>query len=188
MKNLFFILAMVLLSACANESKKSANVIMPTPNGLQDLQGAAPQNASNNTSSSSDSGLQVNPAHGLPGHDCSIAVGAPLKSATNNTPVQTQAPTAAPTTVVTPVAPAETKPAANSNAKLNPAHGLPGHDCSIAVGAPLNSKKTTAAAPVVSSPQVIQNQNSEASNSPKINPEHGKAGHRCDIAVGAALT
>lgn len=74
----------------------------------------------------------LNPAHGQPGHRCDIAVGAPL----NSPPATTTAPQVqtVPSQAVT--APASTAPA-DPNAKLNPPHGQPGHDCSIAVGAPL---------------------------------------------------
>ncbi len=78
-----------------------------------------------------------NPAHGQPGHRCDIAVGAPLNSAatvpTQPKMQQTVAATPAATPAVTSAVPVSTDP----NAKLNPAHGQPGHDCSIAVGAPL---------------------------------------------------
>lgn len=89
----------------------------------------------------------LNPAHGQPGHRCDIAVGAPLSSAPAAKPA---APTVTTPTVTTPTvtpasspAPIQMKPAANSTspltpgAKLNPAHGQPGHDCTIPVGAPL---------------------------------------------------
>ena len=82
-------------------------------------------------------GAGLNPAHGEPGHRCDISVGAPLNSA----PAATTAPATQPpvTTIATPpqtiTAPSTTP--ASSNAKLNPAHGQPGHDCAIAVGAPL---------------------------------------------------
>ena len=59
----------------------------------------------------------MNPPHGQPGHDCSIAVGSPLKSS----------PVVNPSTST----PVQTAPG------INPPHGQPGHDCSIAVGAPL---------------------------------------------------
>lgn len=72
----------------------------------------------------------LNPAHGQPGHRCDIAVGAPL----NSPPATTTAPQVQ-TVPAQPVA-ASTAPA-DPNAKLNPPHGQPGHDCSIAVGAPL---------------------------------------------------
>jgi hypothetical protein len=72
----------------------------------------------------------LNPAHGQPNHRCDIAVGAPLSS-----PVQTTQPTQS-------IQPAQApKPSAipvGSTARLNPAHGEPGHDCKIPVGQPLN--------------------------------------------------
>lgn len=97
----------------------------------------------------------LNPAHGEPGHRCEIAVGAPLSStpAATTTPSTTPAvsptpPVYTPTTINT-----ESKSANNplntvklpegktdGNAKLNPAHGEPGHDCSIAVGQPLKKQ------------------------------------------------
>ncbi|MFT3979293.1 MAG: hypothetical protein QM687_02410 [Ferruginibacter sp.] len=74
-------------------------------------------------------GAGLNPAHGQPGHRCDIAVGAPLNSA----------PAAQPAVQATPSV--QTTPAATApvitGAGLNPAHGQPGHDCSIPVGAPL---------------------------------------------------
>ena len=86
----------------------------------------------------------LNPAHGQPGHRCEIAVGAPLNSAPAAAPqpvVQTvaspaaNAVSAAPVAAPVPVNSGSTNP----NAKLNPAHGQPGHDCSIQVGAPLKN-------------------------------------------------
>lgn len=84
------------------------------------------------------------------------------------------------------------QPASTSTAGLNPAHGLPGHRCDIAVGAPLNSNPntqtntpaiTTTAAPVT----VTQPQAPVQQATPGMNPQHGQPGHRCDIAVGAPL-
>lgn len=76
----------------------------------------------------------------------------------------------------------------------NPAHGLPGHRCDIAVGAPLGSPAQGQAlsAPPVSSPapitQVPQVQPSQKiATPPGMNPPHGEPGHRCEIAVGAPL-
>jgi hypothetical protein len=88
---------------------------------------------------------RLNPAHGQPGHDCSIAVGAPLKNTASAKPAQA---TAQPVVASTPTletktvaAPAVANvPNLNPNAKLNPAHGQPGHDCAVAVGAPLPLK------------------------------------------------
>jgi hypothetical protein len=72
-----------------------------------------------------------------------------------------------------------------TNAKLNPAHGQPGHRCDIAVGAPLDSKPaqiTTQQPTTVSTPQPVAQP-----TAPGMNPPHGQPGHRCDIAVGAPL-
>ena len=77
----------------------------------------------------------LNPPHGQPGHDCAIAVGAPLNSKGNAGAVNATAtpkpvsPVGAPTLTVPPVS--------NTAPGLNPPHGQPGHDCAIAVGAPL---------------------------------------------------
>ena len=74
----------------------------------------------------------LNPAHGQPGHDCDIAVGAPLDGSGG---VQTQAPQSfTPNLATQPVAAPQGQAPANG---LNPAHGQPGHNCDIAVGAPL---------------------------------------------------
>ena len=79
----------------------------------------------------------MNPSHGQPGHRCDIAVGAPLSTpVANKTPTtitQTPAPqtsTFQPTTIV----------GSNTAPGMNPAHGQPGHDCAVAVGAPLPAK------------------------------------------------
>jgi hypothetical protein len=74
-----------------------------------------------------------NPAHGQPGHRCDIAVGAPLNSPAT---VPTQ-PKMSQAVAATPAPSAAVPVSTDPNAKLNPAHGQPGHDCSIAVGAPL---------------------------------------------------
>lgn len=82
------------------------------------------------------SAVALNPAHGLPGHRCDIAVGAPLNSPANPNgpaPVQMQAPqTNAPIMQQAPINAA--------GVKLNPPHGQPGHDCSIEVGKPLRQQ------------------------------------------------
>lgn len=74
----------------------------------------------------------MNPEHGMPGHRCDIAVGAPLNSlpgSTAGTPQVQPAPTPAPAS----------SPVPGATGKLNPPHGQPGHDCAIAVGAPLKN-------------------------------------------------
>lgn len=105
----------------------------------------------------------LNPAHGLPGHRCDLAVGAPLSSApapapnANNiilsddqmqiqgaTEVQTP-PASTPTTqqprsimsAPTTNDPAGTPATTTTAPGMNPPHGQPGHDCAVAVGAPL---------------------------------------------------
>jgi hypothetical protein len=69
----------------------------------------------------------LNPPHGQPGHDCSIAVGAPLKG--NSMQVAPSSPA--------PPSPVLTSPPSGNTGKLNPPHGQPGHDCAIPVGQPL---------------------------------------------------
>ena len=124
------------------------------------------------------SGLAFNPPHGQPGHDCAIAVGAPLKGS----PTSPQ-----------PVAPVVNAPAplpvANSNAKLNPPHGQPGHDCSIAVGQPLTSATTPSVTPTPSVQPITSTPVGLPANTgtAKINPPHGEPGHDCSIAVGQPL-
>ena len=98
-----------------------------------------------------NSGAALNPAHGEPGHDCAIAVGAPMNSPKtaptqpvqlNNSTVNPSGvqinpapnPAPAPTPVI--AAPSIQSPAGTSG-KLNPAHGEPGHDCAKPVGSPL---------------------------------------------------
>jgi hypothetical protein len=92
------------------------------------------------------SGAGLNPAHGQPGHRCDIAVGMPL----NSPPVKENAKQSSVQTVAAPVAPApvntapvNTTPvnnaASDGSVKLNPAHGQPGHDCAVQVGAPLKN-------------------------------------------------
>jgi hypothetical protein len=87
------------------------------------------------------SGAGLNPPHGQPGHDCAIAVGAP----SNGSGAQVQTPATQP--AIQPTVQPATPPAAKTNiqstapsGKLNPAHGQPGHDCAVAVGAPLPGK------------------------------------------------
>lgn len=80
----------------------------------------------------------MNPPHGMPGHDCAVAVGAPLngknataapQNAPQNTAPQNSAPANGPLLSVPRIS--------STPAGINPPHGEPGHDCSIAVGAPL---------------------------------------------------
>ncbi|SOE20375.1 hypothetical protein SAMN06298216_0870 [Spirosomataceae bacterium TFI 002] len=132
----------------------------------------------------------INPAHGQPGHDCAVAVGAPLNKAASSVP--TTAAVNVPTESQPLVA---STPNLTPNLKINPAHGQPGHDCAVAVGAPLDGStpKTTTAATnsttIQTEPQAI----SAGASIPnfganlKVNPAHGKPGHDCAVAVGAPL-
>jgi hypothetical protein len=86
-------------------------------------------------------------------------------------------------------------PTVTASAKLNPAHGQPGHRCDINVGAPLDSKPATAPIPaqakqVVNAPTAAVTVPPTAptqKTAPGMNPTHGQPGHRCDISVGAPL-
>ncbi|GEM_PF-97288 len=82
---------------------------------------------------------------------------------------------------------------APGSARLNPAHGQPGHRCDIAVGAPLDSKPATAgptsssATPVPATAVATPATTAPVKTGAGLNPAHGQPGHRCDIAVGAPL-
>ena len=117
MKQLLYIFCLLSLVACNADKAKTTDAKTAT-----DLQ--APVAAEG-----------LNPAHGAPGHRCDIAVGAPLSSpvAQPNATLQPSAPA--------PAVPAPTSAAPSTNGngpKLNPAHGMPGHDCALPVGAPLS--------------------------------------------------
>ena len=108
-----------------------ANTVNPTTAAPATTQPVATATAVKTTGSSAP-----NPAHGQPGHRCDIAVGAPLNSPAGNTAQPgVQQTVTAPPSVAAPSTP--TAISTDPNVKLNPAHGQPGHDCSIAVGAPL---------------------------------------------------
>lgn len=109
----------------------------------------------------------LNPAHGMPGHRCDIGVGEPLSSAPKSAPqtitstpssdnsgIQGATTIQVPPPSSTPAASSQPVPSSEktlgtpmvggpSNVKtttppgMNPPHGEPGHDCSVAVGAPL---------------------------------------------------
>jgi hypothetical protein len=115
-------------SAPANKVPATAVMQAPQPVQMSAPSQAAPNN-SVNTVAAPTTASGFNPAHGQPGHRCDIAVGAPLNSAPANKTPSTQSPVQ----TITPVQPANT----GSTAKLNPAHGQPGHDCTIPVGQPL---------------------------------------------------
>lgn len=95
-----------------------------------------------------------------------------------------------------------------STARLNPAHGQPGHRCDIGVGQPLDGKPATAVNPLTTtttpvtkpattSPAPFVTPGARAVTNPAtnilpttatgLNPAHGQPGHRCDIQVGQPL-
>lgn len=142
-----FAAAAILFSSCNNDSSEaydkslkfeSTPVVVSEPAVVNDtankIQEVIPANEVVATPQKPSAEVKLNPPHGQPNHRCDIAVGEPL-----STPVrQIQAPAVTPSAT----APVITSPAAGTStgtsvAKLNPPHGEPGHDCSIAVGAPL---------------------------------------------------
>lgn len=76
----------------------------------------------------------------------------------------------------------------DSEVKVNPAHGLPGHRCDLPVGAPLNG---TASTPQTNTTQQVQSSSTvspiRVDQTPKVNPPHGEPGHDCAKPVGATL-
>jgi len=145
MKKILFpacIIAAISLSACGGQPPKydtnEQPVVLPNSPVAADSSGNMFYDSTNVAagngqtlpsmpvqSNAAKSTAALNPAHGLPGHRCDIAVGAPL-----DMPVQ-QLQTAPPP----PLPPANT----GGTVMLNPAHGQPGHDCAIPVGQRLNS-------------------------------------------------
>jgi hypothetical protein len=109
-------LGLILMVSCKDEERTAE---------------ATPQETTETTSKAEGTEeVKVNPAHGLPGHRCDLPVGAPLNASAGSTPNTT--PTSQlPSTSVSPIRVDQTP-------NVNPAHGEPGHDCSIPVGAPLN--------------------------------------------------
>ncbi len=144
----------LLVFSCANEKEPSKENSVPSVDTAR-LNNAPTQPqatpitltpAENRTTQSNSPASGMNPAHGEPGHRCDIAVGAPLNSppaSATSTPVIQQStpaftpPPSAPGINTTPATPVNTTPSATAPG-MNPPHGQPGHDCSIAVGAPLN--------------------------------------------------
>lgn len=90
-------------------------------------------------------GGRINPPHGEPGHLCEYEVGAMIPAgASEATPQPTVAAAPARPTPINPgigsalSTPLNTVVPTGPKPKLNPAHGLPWHDCALEVGAPLN--------------------------------------------------
>ncbi len=98
------------------------------------VQPAGAGNAPGASTQAAKTSAMINPPHGEPGHDCAVAVGAPLPNASGAPaspdvqPLEGQSPV-----VETKIVPNPDQPAI----RMNPPHGQPGHDCAVAVGAPL---------------------------------------------------
>lgn len=120
--------------------------------------------------------VQVNPAHGAPGHTCALPVGAPLNQQTTRVnPETTGGSNLSSSSSISPVR-------VNQNINTNPPHGEPGHSCSVPVGAPLATETTgklNSSSSGISPVRIDQDQN--------LNPPHGAPGHSCSIPVGAPL-
>ena len=203
MRRFLYILALASLIACnSNKPEQAQQSYTATPNGLADLEKPTSATATPANATGKQSNLLLNPAHGEPGHDCSVAVGAPLKASTRTNAAKTMPPQPTVQTVTPPTTAAVTatpQPIATVDSKgqkLNPAHGQPNHRCDIAVGAPLNSKPVQAVVntskPTAAVPQSTATTPSKApvlnEKGQRLNPTHGQPGHKCNIAVGTPLT
>ena len=180
----------LLLTSCKKEvatPTTPANIVPFTEVGNQmKAQSKSQQTGGNNTTNPVSTTPGMNPAHGQPGHQCGIAVGAPLNTPAISNNEQT---VSIPTSTVTKTPnPGQATPTAKG---MNPAHGQPGHQCGIAVGAPLNGssvankqQSTVTPATTVTSTSTPVN---VAPTAEGMNPAHGQPGHKCDIAVGEPL-
>ena len=145
-KKLFslFVLGTLVFTSCKKELEPQdsaetpvATTENPTMDPAQTVNMTAPQSTPVTIPSAVQTQPGINPPHGQPGHDCAVAVGAPLNSKkTTPTPsptyttTQSNTPAAAPA-ILNPAAQTATAPG------MNPPHGQAGHDCAVAVGAPL---------------------------------------------------
>jgi len=133
----FFTIALAgTIIACNNNSETETMAVSPGTEPIPvPSQTVTPVSPSANPAST-----EINPPHGQPGHRCDNPTGATHSAP----PVNNVAPAsggitlsnpASPQQIITPApapqAPTQTAPG------MNPAHGQPGHDCAIAVGAPL---------------------------------------------------
>lgn len=137
MRILSLLIITIFAAACnSNEGEGNVdmNTVAPAPQTV-----AAPtvSDSAPKVSTPNAEPIALNPAHGLPGHRCDIAVGAPLNSAPNasSTPAPVQMNAVPPTTQNAPMM--QSAPSAGGKVLINPPHGQPGHDCSVEVGKPL---------------------------------------------------
>lgn len=127
------LLTIALLAVACNSNEGEGNVEMntvaPPP---QAATAPVANDTANKAPAPTSAPIALNPAHGLPGHRCDIAVGAPLNSAPNTAPASIQM-NPAPQNVPM----MQSAPNAGGKVLINPPHGQPGHDCSVEVGKPL---------------------------------------------------
>jgi hypothetical protein len=126
-----------MVSCNADTSDKEA-IIIDSPSPIP-VQTSVPSLATTPVTATVEptQALAINPAHGQPGHDCAVAVGAPLGGLGAG---QTAAPTRTSTTQAIANPLGGPVPRFNVNSNVNPAHGQLGHDCAVAVGAPLPTR------------------------------------------------
>lgn len=132
---IFSLLAIILLASACNSNEGEGNVEMntvaPPP---QTIAAPVTNDSANKVPASTSAPIALNPAHGLPGHRCDIAVGAPL----NSTPNTNTAPSSVQMNPSPQNAPMmQSAPSTGGKILINPPHGQPGHDCSVEVGKPL---------------------------------------------------
>ena len=131
------LLVITIFAAACNSNEGEGNVDMNTVSPApQTVAAPTISDSAPKVSTPNAEPIALNPAHGLPGHRCDIAVGAPLNSAPNASsapaPVQMNA---APATQNAPMM--QSAPSAGGKVLINPPHGQPGHDCSVEVGKPI---------------------------------------------------
>jgi len=135
--------SMLLITACTDRTERSlksqTRPVAPPPAMTAPLTNVATDTtAVSSPMPGASTTIALNPEHGLPGHRCEIAVGAPL-----NTPAAAQPTITTQPSVQQPAAgpriEQKVTPNTSKTARLNPAHGEPGHDCNIPVGEPLKN-------------------------------------------------
>ena len=132
-----FVLSAFSLTSCKKELVPQDSA--ETPITPTEETAIVPTTATTNNTAPTKTAPGMNPPHGQAGHDCAIAVGAPLNSKRTPppaTPSQTITTTQSNTTST---APAILNPNSQTVTApgMNPPHGQAGHDCAVAVGAPL---------------------------------------------------
>ena len=154
MKSIYILLlAAAFATACdnningSNEVKATVPVATPQTFPLTDTSKKATiaqPTLTTNSATATNPVASTNPPHGQPGHVCGPTGGAPISvspsaNATSTTPIMQPSanqPLQNSSAAQTPSLQLGTSNA-KAGARLNPAHGQPGHDCNIEVGKPL---------------------------------------------------